>query len=106
MGVFETVQYHLFPLWRVWQQPAGDNIRAEAFWIPASLFATGIVLFAGSLYLLGMTGLSWLGAITPIGGLGFLGGGQASLGSVCLQTCDRMSRYNDNSDFRKRQKGR
>ena len=38
------------------------------------LFLAGIVLFSGSLYLLALTGARWLGAITPIGGLGFLGG--------------------------------
>ena len=37
-------------------------------------FALGIVLFSGSLYLLTLTGISKLGMITPIGGLGFLAG--------------------------------
>jgi uncharacterized membrane protein YgdD (TMEM256/DUF423 family) len=37
-------------------------------------FVVGIVLFSGSLYLYGFTGLKWLGAITPFGGLGFLAG--------------------------------
>ena len=32
-------------------------------------FVAGIVLFSGSLYLLAMTGVTILGAITPIGGL-------------------------------------
>ncbi|HEU0231101.1 MAG TPA: DUF423 domain-containing protein [Burkholderiaceae bacterium] len=32
----------------------------------------GIVLFSGSLYLLALTGTRWLGAITPLGGLGFI----------------------------------
>lgn len=32
----------------------------------------GIVLFSGSLYLLAMSGLRWLGMITPLGGLAFL----------------------------------
>jgi uncharacterized membrane protein YgdD (TMEM256/DUF423 family) len=32
----------------------------------------GIVLFSGSLYAMAITGVRWLGAITPIGGLGFL----------------------------------
>ncbi len=32
----------------------------------------GIVLFSGSLYLLSVTGIKWLGAITPLGGLSFL----------------------------------
>jgi len=29
-------------------------------------------LFSGSLYLLAVTNLRWLGAITPVGGVGFL----------------------------------
>ena len=39
-----------------------------------AMFIAGIIVFSGSLYLLSITGLSWLGAITPIGGLGFLTG--------------------------------
>lgn len=38
------------------------------------VFGAGIVIFSGSLYLLAMTGLKWLGAVTPIGGLLFLFG--------------------------------
>jgi len=34
----------------------------------------GILIFSGSLYLLSLTGLTWLGAITPIGGLAFIVG--------------------------------
>jgi uncharacterized membrane protein YgdD (TMEM256/DUF423 family) len=34
----------------------------------------GIVLFSGSLYALALTGVRGLGAITPLGGLGFLAG--------------------------------
>jgi uncharacterized membrane protein YgdD (TMEM256/DUF423 family) len=37
-------------------------------------FAAGIVLFSGSLYLLAITGVKILGAITPLGGLCFIGG--------------------------------
>jgi len=37
-------------------------------------FLIGILLFSGSLYVLAITGLKWLGAITPIGGLAFLFG--------------------------------
>ena len=32
----------------------------------------GILLFSGSLYILSVTGIKWLGAITPLGGLSFL----------------------------------
>jgi uncharacterized membrane protein YgdD (TMEM256/DUF423 family) len=38
------------------------------------LLAAGIVIFSGSLYLLSLTGLGWLGAITPLGGFAFLSG--------------------------------
>ncbi len=38
------------------------------------LFASGIVLFSGSLYLLTLTGISKLGIVTPFGGVAFLGG--------------------------------
>ncbi len=37
-------------------------------------FFVGIILFSGSLYLLATTGIKWLGAITPIGGVAFLFG--------------------------------
>jgi uncharacterized membrane protein YgdD (TMEM256/DUF423 family) len=37
-------------------------------------FLAGIVIFCGSLYLLAVTNLKWLGAITPVGGAGLLVG--------------------------------
>jgi uncharacterized membrane protein YgdD (TMEM256/DUF423 family) len=37
-------------------------------------FLLGIVFFSGSLYLLAVTNATWLGAITPIGGVSFLVG--------------------------------
>ena len=50
-----------------------------AFWAKASrgpwwLLFAGIVLFSGSLYLMALTNLRLLGAITPLGGLCFLVG--------------------------------
>ncbi|MEO7724083.1 MAG: DUF423 domain-containing protein [Chthoniobacterales bacterium] len=42
--------------------------------ITAGLFIGGIVIFSGSLYLLALTNMKWLGAITPLGGLCFLAG--------------------------------
>jgi uncharacterized membrane protein YgdD (TMEM256/DUF423 family) len=38
------------------------------------LFVTGILIFSGSLYLLAFSGVRWLGAITPIGGVAFIAG--------------------------------
>lgn len=38
------------------------------------LFIAGVVIFSGSLYVLSLTGIRWLGAITPLGGVAFLAG--------------------------------
>jgi uncharacterized membrane protein YgdD (TMEM256/DUF423 family) len=40
----------------------------------AILILTGIILFSGSLYALAISGIKWLGAITPLGGLSFIAG--------------------------------
>lgn len=42
--------------------------------IAGILLVVGIVLFSGSLYLLSVSGIKWLGAITPLGGLSFIAG--------------------------------
>ena len=46
--------------------------------LSGNLFVLGVVLFSGSLYLLTFIqlkpGFSWVGIITPIGGLAFIGG--------------------------------
>ena len=43
-------------------------------WLSASgwLFVAGTVLFSGSLYALALSGVTWLGAVTPLGGVAFL----------------------------------
>ena len=41
-------------------------------------FIAGVFIFSGSLYALTLTGIKWLGAITPIGGLAFI------IGWLCL----------------------
>jgi len=43
-------------------------------WLTASgwLFVAGSILFSGSLYVLSLTNTTWLGAITPLGGVAFL----------------------------------
>jgi len=37
-------------------------------------FTLGIILFSGSLYLLAISGVRWLGMITPLGGVSFIVG--------------------------------
>ena len=36
------------------------------------LLCVGIVLFSGSLYVLAVSGIRWMGAITPLGGVSFI----------------------------------
>jgi uncharacterized membrane protein YgdD (TMEM256/DUF423 family) len=37
-------------------------------------FLVGIILFSGSLYILSITGINKLGAVTPFGGVAFIAG--------------------------------
>lgn len=49
----------------------GGMAQGPAGWVSALLLA-GIVLFSGSLYLLAVTGVRLLGAVTPFGGTAFI----------------------------------
>ena len=75
LAVFETAvryqMYHVFALLitAVVMGRVGD---ARLLTIAGWSFIAGIVLFSGSLYALALTGISSLGAITPLGGLAFL----------------------------------
>lgn len=40
----------------------------------AILMTVGILIFSCSLYILSLTGITWLGAITPLGGVAFIAG--------------------------------
>jgi len=51
---------------------AGERLRRGRLIL--TLFAAGILVFAGSLYALALTGAGVLGAVTPVGGLLLLGG--------------------------------
>ncbi|QCR24901.1 DUF423 domain-containing protein [Pontibacter sp. SGAir0037] len=44
------------------------RIEQPALQVAAWCFFLGILIFSGSLYTLCLTGITWLGAITPIGG--------------------------------------
>lgn len=72
--VFETgvryQMYHALALLAV----AYAVDRFPGGWAHASgwLFLVGIVVFSGSLYVMTLTGVRWLGAVTPIGGACFI----------------------------------
>jgi uncharacterized membrane protein YgdD (TMEM256/DUF423 family) len=58
--------------------------QAKSLKISGWAFITGLVLFPFSLYALALTGIGWLGMITPMGGVTFLLG-WASLAYFALK---------------------
>lgn len=75
LAIYNTaVHYHmihalgLIAAGIVAQWLAGSSMLNWAGWS----FFVGILFFSGSLYILSVTGIKWLGAITPIGGVAFL----------------------------------
>lgn len=77
LDVYKTgVQYHMYhALGLLAVALVADKLRSVAAvkWTGRLLLA-GIVLFSGSLYVLALTDVEWLGAITPFGGVAFLAG--------------------------------
>jgi uncharacterized membrane protein YgdD (TMEM256/DUF423 family) len=59
--------------------------RAHALSLAAWSFFVGILLFSGSLYILTLSGQTWLGAVTPFGGVAFLVGWAAFAFSAIRQ---------------------
>jgi uncharacterized membrane protein YgdD (TMEM256/DUF423 family) len=50
------------------------HVTGRFAWLAAFFFTVGIILFSGSLYVMALTGVRTLGAVTPFGGLAFLAG--------------------------------
>ena len=76
LGVFETAvryqMYHALALCVV----AGIGERRPALRVaPVGwLFTIGVILFSGSLYVLSLSGVRWVGALTPLGGAALITG--------------------------------
>jgi len=66
----KAVLYHFIHAIALFVLALYGTANRGAWWL---LFA-GIIIFSGSLYGMGLTGVRWLGAITPLGGLCFLVG--------------------------------
>jgi uncharacterized membrane protein YgdD (TMEM256/DUF423 family) len=77
LAVFETgvryQMYHAFAILIVAAAIAQMG-NAALLRIAGWFFTSGVVLFSGSLYVLALSGMGILGAVTPIGGLLFLAG--------------------------------
>jgi uncharacterized membrane protein YgdD (TMEM256/DUF423 family) len=77
LAIYETgVRYQIYHAFALLIVGVLRGSMARSPWIDAAgwLFTIGIVIFSGSLYLLSISGARWLGAITPAGGLAFIGG--------------------------------
>ncbi|RPI25222.1 MAG: DUF423 domain-containing protein [Acidobacteria bacterium] len=54
------------------------RFQSPALTWAGAFFIAGVLIFSGTLYILTLTGLRWLGAITPMGGTALL------IGWLCL----------------------
>jgi uncharacterized membrane protein YgdD (TMEM256/DUF423 family) len=80
LAVFETgVRYHMYHALAILATAAlVARVDGRALIAAGWCFTAGILVFSGSLYALALSGVTVLGAITPIGGVAFL------LGWGCL----------------------
>lgn len=77
IAVYETgVQYHMIHALAllIVGLTAGQLGGSSKLKWAARLLFIGIIVFSGSLYVLSITGIKVLGAITPIGGVAFIAG--------------------------------
>ena len=77
LAVYHTgVQYHFYHTLALLLVAVLLLLSPQSAWLKWSgnLFALGILVFSGSLYVLAISGVRWLGAITPLGGVAFLAG--------------------------------
>jgi uncharacterized membrane protein YgdD (TMEM256/DUF423 family) len=75
LNVFETgVRYHMYHgIGMLLLALAADRLgSSQPIRWAARLMHAGIFLFSGSLYVLSLTDVKWLGAITPLGGVAFI----------------------------------
>jgi uncharacterized membrane protein YgdD (TMEM256/DUF423 family) len=69
-----AVQYHLLHALALLALALFATATGRPVTAPAALFASGIVLFSGSIYALVLGGPRWLGPVTPLGGLALVAG--------------------------------
>jgi len=75
LSVYHTAsQYHFYhALGMLLIGALASQVRTSgALQLSGFLMLAGIVLFSGSLYILAVTGVTWLGAVTPLGGVAFI----------------------------------
>lgn len=56
------------------QTAAAQSLAQSLLTAAGIAFITGVAIFSGSLYALSLTGVKWLGAVTPLGGVALMAG--------------------------------
>lgn len=76
LDVFQSAVSYQFYHSLAWLAVVLLGLHCPSRWLRLSgrCFGIGILLFCGSLYVLALSGIHWLGAVTPLGGLAFLAG--------------------------------
>ena len=75
LDTFQTaVNYHFYHTLALFGIGILASVKPQwkGFSFTAWCMILGILIFSGSLYVLSLTGITWLGAITPLGGLAFI----------------------------------
>ena len=78
LAIFETgsryQMYHALALLAIGLLLSRSEVAPTLLNTAGFAFIAGVVLFSGSLYALSLSGIKWLGAVAPLGGVAFLVG--------------------------------
>lgn len=78
LAIFETgiryQMYHALALLLIAGLLSRPELPPLSLTIAGYAFIIGTIIFSGSLYMLSLSGIKWLGAITPLGGVAFIVG--------------------------------
>lgn len=93
LAIYQTAVFYLLVHGLAIMAASGVGIllkRESALRKVCCLFLFAIIVFCGSLFLLVLTDTRWLGAITPIGGAGFIAS-WSWLGWICFSSARKVN---------------
>ena len=91
--VFETaVRYQMYHALALLVVGMRQHVPVRGLGAAGWCFVAGIVLFSGSLYVVALTSIRWVGAITPLGGIAFLVGWTTLAWNLWQQKGEREER--------------
>ncbi|WP_447987606.1 DUF423 domain-containing protein [Nitrospira sp. Nam74] len=90
---FETaVRYQMYHALALLAVGMRQHVPVRGLRVAGWCFVAGIVLFSGSLYVVALTSIRWVGAITPLGGIAFLIGWTTLAWNLWQQKGEREER--------------